>query len=316
MPEVNILREDLALQHDGGTTETVSVETVRLKAGDREVVGNLYRPKGAGGEVPAAVVAGSLTSVKEMMGGIYARALAERGVAALAIDYSDYGESGGEPRLFDDPSKKLEDLKAAAGHLAGRDDVSGVGMLGVCTSGGNAMYVAADPGPVGAVATAAGWFSEPSITPDAYGGEDEVKKRREAGEAARRKYEETGEVETIPAYSDTDETASHMGPMEYYMDAARGGGVAAYDNRLAVMSWGPWMDFDPVARAAEAKVPVLIVHSDDSAFPDQAKKVHEALGAHGALHWTTGAHFDFYDHADKVAETADAVAAHFKAHLA
>ncbi len=312
----NVLREDLVLKQNGGSTDTVNVETVRFSAGDREVSGNLYIPKSIqSGKAPAAIVAGSLTAVKEMMGGIYARALAERGVIALSIDYADYGESGGEPRQFEDPDKKLGDLIGAAEYLRGRSDVSNAGMLGVCTSGGNAIYLGAEKGAVGAIATVAGWFAEPSITPTLYGGEDEVDKRRETGEAAKQKFEETGSVDTILAYHDTDQTASHLGPMEYYMDEDRGGGVEAYRNEFAVMSWGPWLDFDPVSRARGVNVPTLIIHSDDSAFPDQARKVHELIPGEKTLHWAEGAHFDFYDHADKVNESADLIAEHFKKHL-
>ena len=310
------LREDMKLA-ESGTSDGVEVETVEIPVGEDTLVANYYRPQGASESqpAPAAVVGGSLTSVKEMMGGNYARALAKRGLAALAVDYRDYGGSDGKPRFFEDPARKLDDLEAAAGWLKARPEVTRAGALGVCTSGGNIMYAGAAGGNVEAVATVAGWFAEPAITPDVYGGEDEVKDRREAGKAARAEYERTGEVETITAYPDTDKTASHVGPMEYYMSEERGGGVEAYDNKFAVMSWGPWMDFDPVRRASDVSVPTLVVHSDDSAFPDQAKKVHEALGDNGSLHWGEGAHFDFYDRADLVNEAADAVADHFRRHL-
>jgi len=41
--------------------------------------------------------------------------------------------------------------------------------------------------------------------------------------------------------------------------------------------------------------------------------VHERLPKE--LHWTEGAHFDFYDQADTVRKAADRVAAHFRATL-
>ena len=58
------------------------------------MVGNLFLPEG---DEPAGVVVavGPLTSVKEQAAGAYARAMAERGYAALAFDYRYFGESGG-----------------------------------------------------------------------------------------------------------------------------------------------------------------------------------------------------------------------------
>ena len=292
-------------------------ETVRFKADDLTLAGALYLPRDhvPGRRYPAAVVGGSLTSVQEQMGGIYAAELADRGVIALAVDYRNFGQSGGEPRQFEDPAGKSRDLSAAAAFLAERADVAGVGLLGVCTSGGTVLYAAAEDRRIRAVATVAGWFAEPAVTPGLYGGPEAVAERRERGRVATRRYRETGVVDVIPAYHDTDQTASHVGPMEYYMDRARGGGVPEWRNEFAVMSWEPWLDFDPVARASRVTAPTLIVHSDDSALPDQARKVHGLLGGPKALHWATGQHFDFYDQPQPVQAAADAVAAHFRATL-
>ena len=69
-------------------------------AGDR-LVGVLYQP--AEQPVAAVVTTGPLTSVKEQATGAYARALAERGFAALAFDHRTFGESEGEPRQFERP---------------------------------------------------------------------------------------------------------------------------------------------------------------------------------------------------------------------
>jgi fermentation-respiration switch protein FrsA (DUF1100 family) len=60
------------------------------------MVGNLYLP-GAAEARAVAVITGPLTSVKEQAAGAYARALAERGLIALAFDHRTFGESGGEP---------------------------------------------------------------------------------------------------------------------------------------------------------------------------------------------------------------------------
>lgn len=296
-----------------------SREKVRFPSGNSFVVGHLYRPMkyGPGSRFPAVVIAGSLTSVKEQMAGIYAAEMAQRGYIALAIDYRHYGESGGEPRQFEDPEAKAEDLVSAVSYLAARDDVrrGSIGLIGICTSGGTVLYAATRDERIRAVASVASHFAEPSITPSLYGGAEGVAQRRAAGRAARATYERTGRSATILAYHNTDRSASHVGPMDYYMDPKRGAGVREWKNEFAVMSWEPWLDFDPVSGASKVTAPTIIIHSDGCALPDQARKVHQRLKGPKTLHWTSGEHFAFYDGPEKVGEAADVIDAHFAKYL-
>jgi fermentation-respiration switch protein FrsA (DUF1100 family) len=292
-------------------------QKVSFPSGDGFVVAHLYLPKGydPSSRYPAVAVGGSFTSVKEQMGGNYAGEMARRGVIALAVDYRNYGESSGAKRQYEDPASKAEDLSSALRFLAKRSDVSGTGLLGICTSGGTVLYTAAQDPSVGAVATVAGFFSEPALVPKLHGGAESVERLRAAGREARKRYEDTGVIDTILAYHPTDQTAASTSPSQYYMDETRGGGVRAWRNAFAVMAWEPWLDFDPVARASRVTAPTLMIHSDGSAFPDLARKVYSLLGGPKELHWAEGAHFDFYDQAATVHPAADLVAAHFRAKL-
>ena len=76
----------------------------------------LYLP--ADRPVAAVVTTGPLTSVKEQATGAYARALSARGFAALAFDHRTFGESGGQPRQFEQPEGKAADVTAAVTALA------------------------------------------------------------------------------------------------------------------------------------------------------------------------------------------------------
>jgi len=98
----------------GVTSEAVSFDSngVTLK-------GTLYKPERAAGALSAAIVTGAWTTVKEQMPGTYARELAARGIAALAFDFTGWGESNGDRRYVEDPEVKTADIKAAVDYLSG-----------------------------------------------------------------------------------------------------------------------------------------------------------------------------------------------------
>jgi fermentation-respiration switch protein FrsA (DUF1100 family) len=250
-----------------------------------------------------------------MMGGNHAGELARRGIIALSVDYRNYGESSGAKRQYEDPESKAEDLSAALRFLKRRPDVSGTGLLGVCTSGGAVMYTAAEDQNVGAVATVAGYFSDPESVVKMFTREG-YDSRVAAGRAARQRYDETGVIDIVPAYDPGNMQAASSSPSEYYVDKSRGGGVRSWRNEFAVMGWEPWLQLDPMSRAPLVKAPTLMIHSDEAAFPDRARKIYGLLGGPKELFWTEGKHFDFYDDAETVRRAADRVAAHFREKLA
>lgn len=108
------------------------------------VVGNLFAPPNydAGKKYAAIVVTHPGGGVKEQTSGLYAQLLAEKGFITLAYDASFHGESGGEPRLIEDPATRVEDIKAATDFLLNYPSVKVVGALGVCAGGGYTIHAA------------------------------------------------------------------------------------------------------------------------------------------------------------------------------
>src|ERR1039457_1949923 len=105
-------------------TETVITERVRFDNGTGDVlVGDLCRPGGLRSEVPALVVTGSWTTVKEQMAGLYARRLAAGGFIALAFDFTGYGQIAGVRRDVEEPTLKASDFNAAVSFLQNADGV-------------------------------------------------------------------------------------------------------------------------------------------------------------------------------------------------
>jgi|SRR5215203_190897 len=273
-------------------------EKINFERDGLNLVGNLYTPDNfdENGQYNAIIVEGSFTSVKEQMPGTYAQKFANEGFVALAFDYSHYGEGEGSARQLESPAEKLSDLEAAVTYLTDLPYVQAVSIVGVCTSAGLTAYLAADDERIKSIATVAAFLPSPTLFSLMYG-EEGVAQRLEAGAAAKLKYEESGEETTIPAYSETDESAVNFGPtgsFDYYLNEERGN-VPEYKNEFAVMAWDTMLSFDPISKASAVKVPAIVVHSDESAFPDNAKKFYSELQGEKELVWADGTHYDYYD---------------------
>ncbi len=164
--------------------------------GDR-LAGVLYLP--AEQPVAAVVTTGPLTSVKEQATGAYARALAERRFAALAFDHRTFGDSEGEPRQFEDPEGKADDVRAAVTALGADERTRHLPIVavGICAGAGYMARAVADDPRICAFAGVAGYYSDAAslcgVSPDAY------QAAIARGLAAERRWRETGEVKTIPA---------------------------------------------------------------------------------------------------------------------
>ncbi|MFB4268739.1 alpha/beta hydrolase [Nonomuraea sp. GTA35] len=275
------------------------------------LAGNLYLPEGVE-RAPGVVVAGTWTSVKELMADRYAQRLAERGYAALSFDFAGFGESGGEPRDVENPERKVRDIHHALGFLAAHPAVDGdrLGALGICAA---AMYMsgnaARDPR-VKSLALVAPWLHDAAICEAAYGGAEAVAEKIKMGREARSRYDETGEVDYVPVVSATDPRAAMPYDIDFYLNPARGG-IPAWPNRFAVMAWPDWLTYDSIALAPQIIQPTLLVHSEDAAIPDGARRFHAGLAGPRDIFWTQGTQFDFYDQEPQVTLAADTVTAHF-----
>ena len=90
----------------------MSKQKITFESEGLKVVGNLFRPQNAEKtSLPAVLVTGAMTGVKEQVAGSYAERIAKAGFVTLVFDHRHFGESEGEPRQHEDPAKKIEDLK-------------------------------------------------------------------------------------------------------------------------------------------------------------------------------------------------------------
>ena len=286
------------------------VERLAFSVANDAVVSNLHLPSGTG-PFPAVVVGGPMTSVKEQVTGVYARAFAERGIAALSIDHRGYGESSGAPRQYEHCGRKVEDLRAAVQALAGHPkvDASRMGLAGVCLGAGYAAHASLGLPLVKALGLVVGYFRDPDAmrSSDRAGFDAKVAQGRDA----RLHYEATGDVVTIPAVALTGDAAMQTPYLFDYYGTPRAG-VANYTNAFAVMSREHFLPFDVQAAAPEITVPVAMVHSESALSPRAAEAFYANLKVEKSLEWIQGENqVAFYDDPTLVDTVADKIAAHF-----
>lgn len=292
------------------------MKKIEFYSENTKIVGNLYYPDGYDSQkqYPAIIVSGSWTTVKEQMAGLYAKKLAEKGYITLAFDFRNFGESGGEPRYYENPSQKIEDIQNAVTFLESLPEVDGekIGAFGVCAGAMYTLMAAAKNKHIKAVVTVASWLQDAESVKLFYGGEEGVQGKIKAAQDAKRKYKENGEVEYIPAISTTDQSAAMYGPYDYYLNPERGAIKEWSSGKFAVMSWEDWLTLDPMPSAETLTAPTLMIHSDGAVLPHYTKKYFEKIAAEEKeLYWIETElespyhQFNFYDQDKEVNESVD-----------
>ncbi len=104
----------------------------------------LYPAAGAAGTSPIVVMAHGLSGTRRDGLGPFAERFAAAGFAALLFDHRGFGDSGGEPDLFE-PRRQLEDWRAAIALARSLPSVDPerVATFGSSMGGGNALAAAA-----------------------------------------------------------------------------------------------------------------------------------------------------------------------------
>lgn len=116
------------------------MKKVNFKSNNLNVVANMYFPENfdENNQYPAIVVNHPAGGVKEQTAGLYAERLATLGYVTMAYDASYQGESEGQPHNLENPSSRVEDVRAAVDYFNTLDfiDDSRIGALGICAGGG------------------------------------------------------------------------------------------------------------------------------------------------------------------------------------
>ncbi len=292
--------------------EAFTSEKVTFESESETIVGRLLLPKNyqQGDKFPIFIIIGAWTQVKEQTQYFYGKKLATKGFAVLNFDPRFWGESGGEPRYYESTQEKVKDVLNAIKFLKSRPeiDTTKINLIGVCAGAGVMLRVAAQSRDVAHVATVAAWLQHPSTTPGFYGGKEGVNARIKLSDEAAQKYAATQEVDLVDAYNPDDPSAAMFFPLDYYSNPQRGA-IPEWDNRFAVQSWKEWLTLNSIDNLADKiTTPLIMVHSDDSALPENVKKFYEQVpGQNKKLVWTKGEHTLFYDTDEQVDGAIEAI---------
>lgn len=290
------------------TAMNVSAERMEFQSKGERVIGTLFWPEGR--PVAAVVLTGPFTSVKEQASGAYAKALAARGFVSLAFDHRYFGESGGEPRQFENPFAKTEDIRAAVAafkNVPKTRDLP-VAAVGVCSGGGYMAHAVAEEPTFVAFAGVAGYYSE--TTPESIAASQAQIDR---GRAAERAWRETGVAQTIPAVAPDGGDVGMPLREAYEFYGTKRGAVPSYVNRFAVQSFAYTTLFNAIDAAKRISVPTLVVHSEKALAPPLARKfINELTPPHDEIWLRSVGQIDFYDDPRLIGEASDAIATFFR----
>jgi fermentation-respiration switch protein FrsA (DUF1100 family) len=297
--------------------EAAQVKAVTFESEGQTLVGDLYLPDDyvEGQELPGVVVTGSWTSVKEQMSGLYAGALADRGYAALAFDFRNFGDSEGDIRALESPTMKIEDIQAAAEFLPTLPEVADdqIGGLAICASAGYMAHAVANGAPFDSFVTVAAWLHDEATAQEIYTPE-RYSRLIAASQQAQAYFEADGTVQyTLAATNNEaiDLAAMRWADPSFYYTNPERGAISEYDNRFPIMAWEEWLTFDALAAAEGIEVPYRMIHGDQMALPDNAQAFYATVAAPKSIAWLDGAQMDYYDQAERVDQATALVVEHF-----
>ncbi|WP_344239248.1 alpha/beta hydrolase [Actinocorallia libanotica] len=284
-------------------------DTERIVFGTVGLTGLLRLPSSPG-PWPGVVLTGPFTGVKEQVAGAYAERLTAEGFATLAFDHRGFGESGGR-RGHEDTQGKLEDLRDAVSVLAGRSDMAGISVVGICLGGGYAVRAAASDPRVKAVAGIAGAYNSPAHLIESMG----VTNYRAALAGFLDDYDEF-----LPAVAPDGGEAAMGGDEPYaYYGTSRSASLH-WENRVTRGSLHSLMTFDALSAAdLLGDTPLLVVHGRTDAYcsPDLARALYDRSPGPKEIRWLdTEEHIDLYDVEPHVTAATEATAAFLRSVLA
>ncbi|HST62880.1 MAG TPA: alpha/beta hydrolase, partial [Longimicrobium sp.] len=250
-------------------------------------------------QYPAIVVVHPGGGVKEQTAGLYARKLAEEGFVTLAFDASHQGESGGLPRLLDDPMKRVGDIYSAVDYLTTLPYVATgrIGALGICAGSGATVKAASADRRIKALATVSAVDVGAATRRGWNGTASEADQIATLETVARQRTAEAAPVYVsyVPEVGDTTAPRDLQEAAEYYL-TPRGQHPNA-PNRMLLTSVSSMVSFSGFDRVETLLTqPLMIVAGSEAGSLWHSQDLHARAAGPRELVVIDGAtHMDLYD---------------------
>jgi fermentation-respiration switch protein FrsA (DUF1100 family) len=304
-------------------------QEVSFNSNGDKIVGHLYLPEGAAAnkQYPAIVTGGPLGTVKEQTQGVFAEALAQKGFITLAFDYRTFGDSEGQPRQYENPVNKTEDIQNAISFLSAHESVdeNRIGALGICASSSYIAPAVASDRRVKAFATVSAHFSlreffleNPWYPPEV------LEKMYTASNATRQRYYETGESEPdamiMPDMVDAPpaEAGQLAGDVYDYYFKRVPESWPNYSNHFVPFSFEQLVRSHALDYAGQIPVPYLgVVGSEAVTRPFTERFIEAKKQGSAQIKVIEGAyHIQAYDRPEYVSQAVDSLSGFFDESLA
>jgi uncharacterized protein len=274
-------------------------EDITFASGNDRCAAWLYPASADAGPRPIIVMAHGLTGTRRDRLNAFADRFAGAGIAALVFDYRGFGDSTGEPDVFE-PARQLEDWRAAIAFARSLPDIDPerVATFGSSLGGGNSLAAGAEDPRVAAIISQVPFLDRDTQT---YEKSAHVV---EAMKAAAR------ENLYLPAVGQPDEPAliSAPGAEIGWRRVVSIGDESRWRNRVSA-AWLLGPPYNPIQHATTLHCPWLLCVAGD----DRVAKPGPAIDAgrrapKGEVRLYPGIdHFDIYDGPPHEAIVADEI---------
>ncbi|HHC5136963.1 TPA: alpha/beta hydrolase [Staphylococcus aureus] len=290
------------------------MKKVNFKSNNLNVVANMYFPENfdENNQYPAIVVNHPAGGVKEQTAGLYAERLATLGYVTMAYDASYQGESEGQPHNLENPSSRVEDVRAAVDYFNTLDfiDDSRIGALGICAGGGYTIKAAQTEKRIKAVVGISAADIGQNFRKGWTGNQDEKDINPLLEQVAeQRKAEANGApqklVGFVPEEPTEDMDQETKGGWEYYRTPR-----AQHERSINQF---PFISFDRIIEFTAFDLvdklltqPVLFIAGSEAGTLWQSENAYERALEPKDIHIVEGAnHFDMYDKEPFVTEAVE-----------
>lgn len=271
---------------------------------------------------PAIIVVHPAGGVKEQTASLYAQQLSEHGFVTVAYDASHQGDSGGLPRLLEDPSERISDISSVVDWLEQQDfvDPERIAVVGICAGGGYGVAATKADHRIKALATVSGvnngdiaregWLGtdDPTLAADALDNVTaQLTSEAAGGEPAYAFYVPDPPTNSTP-YDLVEAFDYYRTPRAQHPNS---------QNRMLLRSLLLILTFDAY-RLADLLLtqPVLLIVGGNSGALWSTSRLNQILGgATKQVIVPNGTHMDFYDKAEYVNTAVAEIVEFFSIHV-